>query len=213
MPCGQMQDLTVSFSFIYNDVRSRGKRGATVQDLRGTKGADFEGEGMIHRGVEAGCCGGLFFGGSDPMKERYILVKGTGCFVFASETALSPLYAIKLDHMAAELKDKNHHEGRTLVLLRAGGTLGDVQYEISFSTPDTATAFQKAVTEQASLAATDETRKRLGHDHLISKRASVRYAESIAKSKEKEQPDKPVTRDEVLKNMEEAGGAAGVAAM
>uniref|UniRef100_A0A7S2VCN2 Uncharacterized protein n=1 Tax=Entomoneis paludosa TaxID=265537 RepID=A0A7S2VCN2_9STRA len=160
---------------------------------------------MIHRGVETGCCGGFFMGNSDPMKERYILLKGAFCFVFDSEDSSSPLYAIKLHGMAAEIKDQHSYQGRTLVLLRAG-SLGDVQYEFSFLDESTANKFKTTVTQQASAAATEETRKRLGHEHLLNKRASVRYAETVAIAKEKEQPDKPISRNEILANMAEADG-------
>lgn len=190
--------------------RSRGDRGATVQTLRGTSGADFESAGMVHRGVEGGCCGGWFLG-ADPLADRYIVVKGPFCFVFRDENAPSPQYAIKLHGMSAEMKDQNpHHKGQTLVLLREG-SLGEVQYEFSFASDVIAKKFETAVTEQAANEATEETRKKLGHERLLNKRASVRFAETIALKKEKNQPEKPVSRDDVLQNMGEVGYAAGPA--
>jgi len=190
-------------------VRSRGDRGAAVETLRGTTGADFESQGMIHRGVEGGCCGGWFLG-SDPMADRYIVVKGPFCFVFVKEHSSSPQYAIKLHGMVAELKDQHHHHGRSLILLR-NGALGEVQYEISFPQEDIAKKFKTAVAEQAQVAATEETRKRLGHERLLTTRSSVRYAETIAITKEKDQPEKPVSRDDVLRNMEQMDIAGGPA--
>jgi len=38
-------------------LRSGGERGASVETLRGTHGADFEATGTVKRGNERPCCG------------------------------------------------------------------------------------------------------------------------------------------------------------
>ena len=156
---------------------------------------------MIHRGVEGGFCGGCF--GSNPLVDRYLVIKGPFCFVFVKEDAASPQYAIKLFGLVAD--KPTHHSHRWMVLLRQGA-VGDVQYELSFTEETTAQTFVAVVQQQASVAATEETRKRLGHEHLLTKRASLRFAETVAASKEKNQPDKPISREEIL----DANMAAGM---
>jgi hypothetical protein len=51
----------------------------------------------------------------------------------------------------------------------------------------------------------------LGHDNISTKRGSVAYAESIAQKKVKDQPEKVVTRDEMVADVMPAVGivAAG----
>jgi hypothetical protein len=135
--------------------------------------------------------------GDDGNKDRLIFVKGTFCFVYANEDAPAPKYAIGLQYMRPEVKPGQH--GRHVVLLQ--DNLGDTQYEVVFSTEDDAKRFAKAVKAQAKAAETEEVRKRLGHEHLLSKRASVKYAESIAKKKVDDQPDKPVSAQEIINTM------------
>ena len=43
--------------------------------------------------------------------------------------------------------------------------------------------------------------QRLGHESLLDKRASMKFAEGIAKKKVNEQPEKPLGAAEVLENM------------
>jgi hypothetical protein len=38
----------------------------------------------------------------------------------------------------------------------------------------------------------------LGHDNISTKRSSVAYAESIAQKKVEDQPEKPVSREELM---------------
>ena len=173
--------------------RSGGDRGASVDLLRGTKGADFEAEGQVRRGgAGVGC--GCFGGGSDDFKTRYVIVKGPFCFVFKSETATSPSYAIKLCGMTPE-NDKSSKS----VTLR---DTVDAHYTMTFDTTDLAAEFATVVRRQASLAETEEIRKELGHGHLLNKRSSVRFAETVAMTKTKDQPDAPVTTGEILSNMQ-----------
>ena len=181
-------------------VRSKGARGADVDTLRGTRGADFEATGRITRGVEGVRCL-CFGGGDDGNKDRLIFIKGPFCFVFSDEQAAAPKYAIGLQYMRPEAVTSQ--QGRFPVILK--DTLGDVQFEVTFTTEDDATRFARAVKDQASAAETEEVRKRLGHEHLLNKRSSVRYAESIAKKKVEDQPDKPVSAQEIVDNMPVTG--------
>ena len=183
---------------------SGGNRGADVKTLRGTKGADFEGYARIQRGggrdaigaVVCGCFGGG--GGSakkESNKERLVLIKGPFCFVFKNEQAASPKYAISLQSMKAASKSSNTH----MVMLET--SLGDTEYEFTFQNEDAAKRFRSAVKEQAAVAQTEQIRKRLGHEHLLNKRSSIRYAESIATKKIDDQPSAPLKVDEVMMNM------------
>lgn len=174
--------------------RSGGNRGATVEALRGTKGADFEGEAQVRRGGAAVVCGSCFGGGSDDFKTRYLVIKGPFCFVFKEEDATSPSYAIKLCGMTPE-----HDKDSKTATLRDGV---DVQYTMTFDTTDKAARFAVVVRRQASQAETEEIRKELGHGHLLNTRSSVRFAEAVAVKKTKDQPDAPVTTDEILNNMQ-----------
>lgn len=160
--------------------RSSGDRGADVETLRGTHGADFEGVAVIQRGGIDGGCG--CFGGKDT-KEKLLLIKGPFCFVFHNEDDLAPKYAISLAHMKA----KNQAQSLVVTLET---NLGDTEYEISFVEEKSAKDFVFAVTQQAARGETEEVRKRLGHDHLLSKRASVRFAEKVALKKVEDQPEK-----------------------
>ena len=101
--------------------------------LRGTKGADFEAEGQIRRGGAAVACSFCFGGSSDDFKTRYLVIKGPFCFVFKSETATSPSYAIKLHGMTPE-----HDKESKSVILRDNV---DEQYTMTFDTSDKAAEF------------------------------------------------------------------------
>lgn len=164
--------------------------------LRGTKGADFEAEGQVRRGGTAIACSCCFGGSSDDFKTRYLVIKGPFCFVFKSETASSPSYAIKLHGMTPE-----HDKESKSVILRDNV---DEQYAMSFDTPDKAAEFAVTVRRQASAAETEQVRKELGHGHLLNKRSSVRFAETVALQKTKYQPDAPVTTGEILNHMKMA---------
>lgn len=162
--------------------RSGGERGADVETLRGNHGADFEAEAIVNRGGPVGCgC----FGGSD-MKECLLLIKGPFVFVYANESDKAPSYAISLAQMKA--KPKGVSGGLHRVTLET--TLGDMEYEISFKTEKDSNSFVEVVREQAAVGETQEIRKRLGHENLLTKRSSVRYAETIALKKIEAQPQK-----------------------
>ena len=196
--------------------RSRGQNGASVETLRGTTGSDFEGFALVERcNAEAldcnpfsCCCGhkdGLYF----------LLVKGYHCFVFKDEDGVAPKFAIELNHRKAALQPK-HDANHCIVHLQT--SLGDVEYKFTFAkshldendtvrTPDAkAGAFVAAVLAASSAAQTDEVRTRLGHQGLLDKRGSVRFAINIGKEKAKQQPEKPVGMGEVMREMPVAGG-------
>ena len=133
--------------------RSGGERGANVDTIRGTHGADFEGTGIIARaGAGVGCC---CMGGGEDTKTKLMLIKGVHCFVYKDENAPSPKYTIPLAHLRA--KKRNPSMGLTMVQLQSN--LGDVEYEVSFSDEDVAKEFESAVNKQATVAETQEVRK------------------------------------------------------
>jgi hypothetical protein len=134
--------------------RSGGERGADIKTLRGSQGADFEGNATIQRaggvGVSCGC-----FGGSDDKSEQIILIKGPYCFVFGKETDQAPKYAISLAHLKAKLQSPSH--GMFCVTIET--TLGDVDWELGFSQKQTAQQFVDAFAQQAAIGEADEVRK------------------------------------------------------
>jgi hypothetical protein len=181
--------------YVYS--KKGGNGGSSVETLRGTKGADFENAGRINRGSDGfgcGCLGGL----SPEDKDRYILVKGPFIFVFTSETSDSPKYAIGLQNMGAKVKQAAAGS-RGHVLLETN--MGEMEYELSFATGAIAQEFAVVVMEQSATAASEAVRKRLGHDHLLNKRSSVVYAETVALQKVADQPDAPVSTQEILSNI------------
>ena len=118
-----------------------------------------------------------------------MLIKGAACFVFSNEEASSPKYAIMLAHM------KTEGDGATVVLETA---LGDVDYCFVFKSAEEAQRFASVIAEQAAIAEAEQIKERLGHGHMLKKRSSVRYAQSIAAKKEKDQPEQPLTAAEVM---------------
>lgn len=111
---------------------------------------------------------------------------------------MSPKYAIGLQSMRAEMKPAGAGS-RGHVLLET--SLGELEYEISFATDAIAREFASTVEAQSAAAISETVRKRLGHAHLLNKRASVRFAESVAQKKVADQPDAPVSTQEILSNM------------
>ena len=104
-----------------------------------------------------------------------ILIKGPFCFVYSDDKAPAPKFAISLSNLKASVQESSH--GNFPVSLQT--LLGDVEYQIFFAEKEMADLFSRVVGEQASAGETELIKKRLGHEHLLSKRASVRYAESI----------------------------------
>lgn len=165
--------------------RSGGERGADVETLRGTHGPEFEAEAIINRagdtGIGCGC-----FGGKDMKKQRLVLIKGPFIFVFTNESDKAPKYAISLAHLKA--KSQGTSGGMYVVMLET--SLGDAEYEVSFKTEGIAKEFLDVVKRQAAVGEAEEVRKRLGHENLLTKRSSVRYAEKVALKKVEDQPAK-----------------------
>lgn len=185
--------------------RSEGERGATPQILRG-QGADFEGAAKVFRGDELAnvyslvrCCVLCKRSKED---YKYVLIKGTSCFVFSNENAPSPKYAIPLERLHTERTkgssddvDTTSSLPSTVRLIRA---LGDVEYEFEFKNPDAASRFCRAVSKEVKVAADVSAKKRLGHLVDSAGRSnSVAYANKIAEAKKKDQPDNPSTVTEL----------------
>jgi hypothetical protein len=125
-------------------------------------------------------------------------VSGPFIFVFTSEDSDSPKYAIALQNMGAKVKQAGAG-GRGHVLLETN--MGEMEYELSFATEAIAQDFAKTVTEQSATATSEAVRKRLGHDRLLNKRSSICYAETVALKKVADQPDAPVSTQEILSNI------------
>jgi hypothetical protein len=163
--------------------------------LRGTQGARFEGTGKISRGPVGlldGCCFCRCFTEKESGKERWLLIKGPFCFVFATKDDPAPKYAIGLQSMQADLK------GGASTVVISETDLGDVEYEFTFQDVDIAKQFKAAIDIEVASAQVDAVRKRLGHEHLISKRSSLIFAETVAKEKIAEQPDAPIMNNKEI---------------
>lgn len=196
--------------------RSRGQSGASVETLRGNSGADFEGYASVHRGDGGdvfGCSSLLCcFGEKDG--TYFLLIKGYHCFVFSNEESKAPMYAIELMNRKAVIQPSHDsfiprvpHPGAshdtTYTTIHLETSLGDVEYKLTFANMDDglASKFCNAVAAASNMASTEEVRKRLGHQGLLNKHASVRYAEAIGAAKAKDQPDAPVGAGELLSGM------------
>ena len=200
-------------------VRTRGQSGASVEQLRGTSGSNYEGYANIHRGdgdfdafnIFSFCCG-------SKSELYFILIKGFHCFVFENEDSKSPKYAVELINRKAVIQPSHntmtprvphpgatHDTGYTTVYLES--SLGDVEYKFTFANiENTASEFCNAVAVASNDAATEMVRKRLGHENLLTKRSSVKFANNIGAAKAKDQPDVPVGAAEVMAGMPAAGG-------
>jgi hypothetical protein len=121
-------------------------------------------------------------------------VKGPFCFIFSDETAKAPKYAISLVNMKGAFK--NGIPSSCEVYLET--VLGDMEYEFTFDDNSSAKLFLKAVDEESTAAGTEAIRKRLGHEHLLNKRSSIRFAESVARKKVDEAPDRPISTEQIL---------------
>jgi hypothetical protein len=199
-------------------VRTRGQSGASVEQLRGTSGSAFEGYANIHRGdgdfdafnVFSLCCG-------KKSDLYFVLIKGFHCFVFESEDSKSPKYAIELINKKAVIQPSHNtiipriaHPGAAhetqYITVYLEATLGDVEYKFTFANvQNNASEFCNAVAVASNEASTEQVRKRLGHENLLTKRSSVRFANSIGTAKAKDQPDAPVGAAEVMAGMPTAG--------
>ena len=205
-------------------VRNRGQSGASVETLRGNTGADFEGYATVQRGEGEGlldwlditnllcrCC---------KKKEglQFLLIKGYHCFVFKDDEGKAPKYAIELMNRRAVIQPDHSihipsvpHPGAshdtTYTTINLETSLGDVEYQFTFANMDDnlATKFCNAVSVASNEATTEQVRKRLGHENLLDKRTSVRFANNIGAAKAKDQPEVPVGAKEVLAEMPTPG--------
>jgi hypothetical protein len=145
---------------------------------------------MVSRGNLGlfGCC----CGDSERNKERFFLIKGPFCFVFVKRDDMSPKYAVGLQSMKAVFKST----GSSVVILE--NELGDTDFEFTFADVETAKQFKTAVDTESQSAQVEAVRKQLGHEHLISKRSSLIYAETVAKEKVSDQPAAPVSSAEII---------------
>jgi hypothetical protein len=208
--------------------RTSGQAGASVEMLRGDSGSDFEGYATVHRGGGTGSLDSIFNPCSScscclwrKESPRFLLIKGYHCFVFDDEGCTSPRYAIELIHRRAVVQP-NHasliprvpHPGTThdatYTTVHLETSLGDVEYTMTFaggsdSIESLSRRFRDAVSVASVEASTDEARKRLGHEALLNKRASVRFAQTVGKTKAKEQPEAPVSPGEIMAGMPSMG--------
>eukprot|EP00529_Nitzschia_sp_RCC80_P032719 CAMPEP_0113492830 /NCGR_PEP_ID=MMETSP0014_2-20120614/28280_1 /TAXON_ID=2857 /ORGANISM="Nitzschia sp." /LENGTH=231 /DNA_ID=CAMNT_0000386677 /DNA_START=112 /DNA_END=807 /DNA_ORIENTATION=- /assembly_acc=CAM_ASM_000159 len=166
--------------------RSGGDRGADINTLRGTNGPGFEGYAVVNRSNEVVLCGCFGGGSGGDNAEKIVLIKGPFCFVFNKESDPSPKYAIGAAHMKAVSRQESH--GHYIVTIETN--LGDVEYELKFDKENIAKQFVESFQQQAAIGESDEVRKRLGHEQLLNKRSSVKYAETVANKKMEEQPEK-----------------------
>jgi len=190
--------------------------GSSVETLRGSSGSDFEGYANVHRGDgnDMFSISSLFscFGKKDA--PLFLLIKGVHCFVFKDEEGKSPKYAIELMPLKAVLQPSHEsfiprvpHPGAghdtTYTTIHLETSLGDIEYKLTFANMDSGLAshFCNAVAVASNAASTEQVKKRLGHQGLLHKRGSVRYAEKIGGEKAKDQPDAPMGAGEVLAGM------------
>ena len=204
---------------------TNGNNGASVNSLRGSSGADFEGHGVISRATSSSLfdcssiilCGGMM---TKKDKERFLLIKGYHCFVFDNDEGMSPKYAIELMNrkafigtlsilptLATKKLRAAPRQDTTYATVHLETSMGDVEYKITFSDSLLASKFCDAVMNASTNATSDEVRKRLGHEKLLNKRASVRFANTIGASKVKDQPTAPVSvsRTTTLSGMSSPG--------
>lgn len=166
--------------------RSKGTRGAGVDTLRGSTGADFESEAIVTRGkngIELCTCLGRT---KDSNKKKYLLVKGPHVFVFNKATSSSPQFAIPLKYENVSVH-KSH--GKTQVVTLENG-LGDVEYMFKFDLSENKQLgrnFGHILETQIVVGNSVAAKERLGHDSN-NKSKSFRYAHAICSKKEKEQP-------------------------
>jgi len=96
----------------------------SVDHLRGTGGAQFEGKVAVLRGArEKNRLAKLLpcvFGERDFVSYgevlRYVVIKGDSCFIFTEESDPSPLYAIPLHDKTAKREDPNNPEVTSLTI-------------------------------------------------------------------------------------------------
>lgn len=170
--------------------------------LRGTSGSDFEASAAVLRGVaDKNCLQKLLpciFDERDFVAFgevlRFVLVKGSNCFVYTAETDVSPLYSIPLVELSPKMEDRHNPEGTSLTISPSFNNIskedlstvllkhhnGRIAYQFTFSTKDDKEVANRflSVVCGANKGGKLQT-------------SSVAYAEVIARDKEKCQPDDP----------------------
>jgi len=202
--------------------RTQGNSGASVEIMRGTTGSNFEGYATVHRGEGDGILDmfditNLFSCGKKKDGVYFLLIKGYHCFVYKNEDSKAPKYAIELINRKAVIQPSHEslipripHPGAahdtTYTTIHLETSLGDVEYKFTFANleDNMASKFCNAVAVASNDASTEQVRKRLGHEGLLNKRGSVRYAQAIGAAKAKDQPDAPLGAGEVLAGMPSA---------
>ena len=108
-------------------------------------------------------------------KKLYVLVKGTNLFIFQSEHASAPLYAVDLPHRVIALHSPkeeflnktctgSHAEGLKTQIVTLETGLGDVEYSLMFDVSlkeneDLAEKCANAMSKEAKAGETNEVKK------------------------------------------------------
>lgn len=160
--------------------RNGGQKGATVDNLRGTTGADFEHLVTVERRAafslfggtvseNNACVGlttlaGLTFRLPQKDEQVLLLMKGPFCFIFKNEKAPSPKYAISLTGLDAKVKESTKEK----VSVALETNLGDEEYLLTFSATndaDVGKKFVSAVKKQAAAGQAELVRKVRSKDY------------------------------------------------
>mmetsp|Transcript_23688 Transcript_23688/g.66166 ORF Transcript_23688/g.66166 Transcript_23688/m.66166 type:complete len:186 (-) Transcript_23688:176-733(-) len=134
-------------------------------------------------------------------REQRIVIKGPFCFVYEDEDDPSPTYALSLaqltpvqtsKHIAVsgEMAKGNKNKSGRYVMVKLESSLGDAEYTVGLPNQEIASDFIATVEVQAAAGEAEEIRKELGHEHLMYKRSSVKFAQQVATRKTKKQPKK-----------------------
>jgi len=198
---------------------NKSEQGANVRALRGIYGSDFEGYAVVCLGAVSASGtkkrSSLGFAGisSDP-KERFLLIKGSFCFVFKEEQSSAPKYVIRLgSHTKSRVTNVTRHM-TTVVMKQQEAS----EHKFVFLREGNAKNFCATVNRIATRKRGDDEmeeeqmQQRFGTEHqqlVLSKSKLIRYAESIAmetmdveKTTKKERPaqvlrGKPMTNNNI----------------
>lgn len=174
----------------------------TVDTLRGTSGSDFEAHAAVLRGVAKKNFLQKFLPFIFDERDfvafgevlRFVLIKGSNCFIFTAETDISPLYSIPLGDLVPKIEDRNNPEGTSLTISPSFNNLskddlstvllkypsGRIAYQFTFDTKDdegVADRFYSVLRGVEKRGAAQTT--------------SIAFAEVVARGKEKCQPEDP----------------------
>jgi len=198
--------IRMSIQKIFGRTSKSGPPGKSVEDIRGTTGADFEAFGGVMAG-RGGGGGGICCCFTDPdvreygSPRRYILAKGTSCLVYMTDTSLVPLYAIKL---AGSVPVVSSEKGRYQVVTLQSA-LGDVNFSFTFDTEgensEIIKTFSSVIGRAAREAQLKEKRRELGHENLGNTRESAMHADTVAASATARAPSKPIGDNSLMDGM------------